>query len=333
MLTDIHTHSAFSPDGISPLEEMVERAHEKGLKYFGVSEHFDFDYAACGLELNGEHPPLIGGEEYFAAARALQEEYAGKGMRLLVGGEYGFCPDKSCCERYLALTERKKPDFIVNSVHVVNGGDCYFAGYFAGKARENVYRAYLEHIRMSLDAPYPYDIVAHIGYVSRNAPYENKLLRYDDFPALFDDILKTIIQKGKILEVNSSTRGAINHFCYFTSPFSKSRSESFPSSVGESVSPRAPSETAASAKMPFAASRERRNTAMRLFSSVFLRLRKAARTVSRNAFSLCTAKPPAVKSACTTAESTLGRGVKRVRGTLRVMRHSPLRAMAAVTAP
>ncbi len=208
MLTDIHTHSAFSPDGISPLEEMVERAHEKSLKYFGVSEHFDFDYAACGLELNGEHPPLIGGEEYFAAARALQEEYAGKGMRLLVGGEYGFCPDKGCCERYLALTERKKPDFIVNSVHVVNGGDCYFAGYFAGKAREDVYRAYLEHIRMSLDAPYPYDIVAHIGYVSRNAPYENKLLRYDDFPALFDDILKTIVGKGKILEVNSSTRGA-----------------------------------------------------------------------------------------------------------------------------
>src|SRR5699024_9576537 len=48
-MRDLHTHSAFSPDGVSPLEEMAARAHEQRLKYFGVSEHFDFDYAACGI--------------------------------------------------------------------------------------------------------------------------------------------------------------------------------------------------------------------------------------------------------------------------------------------
>ena len=206
-MTDIHTHSAFSPDGISPLAEMVQTAHEKGLKYFGVSEHFDYDYAACGLPLYGEHPALTDGAEYFSAARALKKQYAAKGLRLLVGGEYGFSPDGACCERYLALTALKNPDFIINSVHTVDGADCYDEAYFAGKSREKAYGRYLQRVRESLDAPYPYDIVAHIGYVGRKAPYERKMLRYEDFPALFDDILKTIIQKGKILEVNSSAKG------------------------------------------------------------------------------------------------------------------------------
>ena len=208
-MSDLHTHSAFSPDGVSPLEEMAARAHEQGLKYFGVSEHFDFDYAACGILIHGEIMPLTDEEGYFSAARALQQEYAAKGMRLLVGGEYGFCPDKGCCERYLALTGRKKPDFIINSVHTVDGADCYFPEYFEGKSREQAYGDYLERVRESLDAPYPYDIVAHIGYVGRKAPYPDRMLRYDDFPALFDDILKTIIQKGKILELDAGHRRAL----------------------------------------------------------------------------------------------------------------------------
>lgn len=206
-MSDLHTHSAFSADGVSPLAEMAARAHERGLKYFGVSEHFDFDYAACGIWIDGGPMPLTDEEGYFSAARALQKEYESKGMRLLAGGEYGFCPDKSCCERYLALTERKKPDFIINSVHTIFGADCYFPEYFENKSREQAYGQYLERVRESLDAPYPYDIVAHIGYVGRKAPYPDRMLRYDDFPALFDDILKTIVEKGKILEVNSSTRG------------------------------------------------------------------------------------------------------------------------------
>ena len=39
-------------------------------------------------------------------------------------------------------------------------------------------------------------------------PTPDNLLRYADFPALFDDILSAIVARGKILEVNSSARGA-----------------------------------------------------------------------------------------------------------------------------
>lgn len=210
MKADLHTHSAFSPDGISPLFEMAAAAHGMGLNYLGVSEHFDYDYAFYGITFEGETP--TDETAYFSAARALQREYEGKGMRLLVGGEYGFCPDGGCCEKYLALSARQKPDFIINSVHSLDGYDCYFPEYFLGKSREIAYGKYLERVRESLEAPYSYDIVGHIGYVARRAPYEKKLLTYDDFPALFDDILKIIIAKGKILEVNTSTKGLKTRF-------------------------------------------------------------------------------------------------------------------------
>lgn len=212
ILTDVHTHSAFSGDGISPLGDMVAAAQKKGISYYGVSEHFDRDYAVLGLKIHGEIIPYTDAEAYFSAARRLQREYAEKGLRLLVGGEYGFCRNEQCYEEYEQLNRRYLPDFVVNSVHTVDGADCYFPDYFTGKSKEYAYSRYLEAIVFSLDAPYSYDIVAHIGYVSRNAPYADKKLRYEEFHALIDAILQKIVEKGKILEVNSSARGAGSDF-------------------------------------------------------------------------------------------------------------------------
>lgn len=212
ILTDVHTHSAFSEDGKSPLSEMVAEANRKNMTYYGVSEHFDYDYIVFGLGYKGRPVTrTTDAAAYFAEARRLQREYAGK-MRLLVGGEYGFADDERCFEIYGKLTDGYQPDFIVNSVHTADGYDCYDPAYFTGKSKEYAYSRYLEQVRKSLEAPYPYDIVGHIGYVSRNAPYGDRKLRYEDFSELCDDVLKTVVLKGKILEANSSARGAGSDF-------------------------------------------------------------------------------------------------------------------------
>ncbi len=212
ILTDIHNHSTFSADGISPLEEMVFAAKEKGMTYYGVSEHFDFDYLDQGILAQGKVVPMIDYPAYFAKARALQAEHNSERFHFLAGGEFGFCPLAHSQEKYQKIVEEYSPDFIVNSVHTLDKYDCYFHEAFVGKTKEYMYSAYLERIRLSLDAPYRYDIIPHLGYVSRNAPYEDKKFRYEDFSAQIDDILRTIISKGKILEVNSSSRGAGSDF-------------------------------------------------------------------------------------------------------------------------
>ena len=58
-LTDVHVHSTFSFDGREELKSMLKAAYEKGLAFFGVSEHFDYDvFTVKGTQAIDE-------EEYF----------------------------------------------------------------------------------------------------------------------------------------------------------------------------------------------------------------------------------------------------------------------------
>ncbi|MGN0814715.1 MAG: histidinol-phosphatase HisJ family protein [Candidatus Coproplasma sp.] len=213
ILTDVHTHSTYSADGLSPLKDMVGKACGSGLKYYGVSEHFDFDYNALGLLINGQ-PAYTDAEGYFKEGRILQKnlQNSRSATNLLIGCELGFSDDADVVRQYRQIIERFKPDFVVNSVHTCDGHDCYFNDYFIGKDKQTAYRRYLERVLESLSAPYKYDIVAHIGYVSRNAPYADPKIRYADFSELYDEIFKGIISRGKILEVNSSARTAGSDF-------------------------------------------------------------------------------------------------------------------------
>ena len=208
---DIHTHTTFSPDGRSSIEEMIARAQERKLEIYGISEHFNYDYDRMDLRIDGQAVPPIDEEAYFTRARALQRQYAGT-LQILIGAEFGYDHDSRSLTRYCRTAEKYKPDFIINSIHTCLGMDCYFPHYCEGRSKAFAYNAYLYRVLESLDAPYPYDIVAHIGYCSRHAPYPDPKLRYADFSDVIDEILRRIVRKGKILEVNTSSKTAGSPF-------------------------------------------------------------------------------------------------------------------------
>ncbi|MBQ8685841.1 MAG: histidinol-phosphatase HisJ family protein [Clostridia bacterium] len=211
LLTDIHNHSTFSHDGVSDLKDMLATALEKGVAFYGVSEHFDYDLCE-GLQ--SEHGQ-IDERGYFHAARHLQEDYAGC-MNVLVGAEFGYSDDQKVWGRYATVCEKYAPDFIVNSIHSLDGWD-YFsqkAFYTTGangeritRDEKEVFAEYCKLVERSLDAPYPYDIVGHFGYACRYFPSKKGEIFYADFADEIDGVLKKIIAKDKILEVNASTYG------------------------------------------------------------------------------------------------------------------------------
>lgn len=209
--TDIHTHTKFSADGRNSIEEMIAAAMQKGLAWYGISEHFNYDYDRLHLTIDGQEVPPIDERAYFTRARELQKQLRGK-LHLLVGAEFGYDNANSTLQRYIETEQEYSPDFVVNSVHTCLGMDCYFPHYCDGKSKEYAYNAYLYRVLESLDAPYRYDIVAHIGYCSRNATYPDPKLRYEDYADVLDEILKRIIARGKILEVNSSAKTAGSPF-------------------------------------------------------------------------------------------------------------------------
>ncbi|MBO5782877.1 MAG: histidinol-phosphatase HisJ family protein [Clostridia bacterium] len=205
IITDVHTHTTFSADGIDDIYTMLARAKQISLAFWGISEHFDYDYLADNITIHGKTIPYTDAEAYFTAARAIQSQC--QEVRVLVGAECGFSRNQRAKDMYHALIERYKPDFIVNSVHTQGAYDYYEAAAFDGKDKHTAYKEYLCLVRESLDVDYDYDIVGHLGYPTRFAPYADKTLDYAEFAHELDDILTAIIAKGKILELNSSVKG------------------------------------------------------------------------------------------------------------------------------
>lgn len=213
-ITDVHTHSTFSGDGVSPLSEMLETALGKGVAFYGVSEHFNYDIDPTTKPLGEEIE--IDEARYFHDARHLQEDYQGA-MNVLIGAEFGYTPSKEAQAKYLQIYQKYRPDFIVNSIHCKDGWDYYSGKHFytlspSGervlRKKSEVYDEYFALVEESLDVPYPYDIVGHLGYVARYFPQTlGREIVYAEHAEAIDRVLKKIIEKDKILETNAAVQG------------------------------------------------------------------------------------------------------------------------------
>ena len=210
-LADVHTHTYFSPDGQHTIEQMCAAALQNGLGFYGVSEHIDYDLQERGAPAYGKGV-FTDEKEYFHTARHLQEDYAGA-MNVFIGIETGYCDLEEAKKRYAQTIEKYRPDYVINSVHSCQGEDyCRGKPFYLkdGKTlrpKREVYEEYLGKIKRSIcQTEYPYDIVGHIGYCARYAPYEDYSISVNEFGKEWEEILKEIIRRGKILEVNTSDK-------------------------------------------------------------------------------------------------------------------------------
>jgi histidinol-phosphatase (PHP family) len=105
------------------LESVVQRAIEAGFTHYGLSEHVA-RYRKEDLFPEEQHltpSDLIKTfEAYFTHARELQARYADR-IELLVGFETERLPPADWAERMHVLRERLQADYIVGSVHDVDG--------------------------------------------------------------------------------------------------------------------------------------------------------------------------------------------------------------------
>lgn len=200
-IIDCHTHCDFSHDSTAPARDMIESALAKGLSYFAITDHCDKD---CEVLPGYEYIRQIDLPRRFEEITSLRDEYRGK-IDVAVGIEYGWLA--AADPLYIEINKQYETDIIINSVHLVSGEDCYFAPFFDKRTRREAYTEYLQDVSASVDAPYDYDVIGHIGYVIRKAPYEDKVMRYADYSDLLDEILRKLIAKGKALELNSHAEG------------------------------------------------------------------------------------------------------------------------------
>ncbi len=196
---DSHTHSWFSHDSKTSPKVMVHTALEMGLQYFAFTDHCDRDCLLADLDWT-----QINLAEYTSAIRALQKQYKDSPLYIAMGVEVGY--DKLAIDYYLSDFSKYEFDVVINSVHLVGLEDIYRKEYYIGKSKKVAYQLYLQAVYESLSAPYGYDIVGHLGYISRNAPYADRSMSYAEFSKEIDKILLKIIELDKTLEINSAVK-------------------------------------------------------------------------------------------------------------------------------
>lgn len=194
---DYHVHSIHSFDGHQLMDELCMTMLSKGVEEFCLTEHIEPGHPDPDVDI----PPIW--DVWMEDIHQMRQKYPQLTIR--AGVEIG---DNSIYRKAVEKKLRELAlDYHLLSLHLVNGVDCYdVEKYYTGKSRAKAYRDYLEAKAESVMAWHDFDCVAHIGYVSRYAPYDasEKPIRYADAPDAIDAIFRKMIQEGKCLEVNTS---------------------------------------------------------------------------------------------------------------------------------
>ena len=200
-MTDLHIHTKFSPDGEAVADEFIELALLCNSSKIGFSEHFDLDYKYNNFSMVETNIAA-----YSKYIDELRLKYQNR-IEIFKGIEIGYA--KRAEKEYIETLKKFDFDYVINSLHVPEGEtDCYFLPYFASKDKQERYKKYFESVLVSLESKIDYQIVGHLGYVSRNAPYIDPKIYYEDFSHIIDEILKVIIEREVALELNTNTKTA-----------------------------------------------------------------------------------------------------------------------------
>lgn len=196
IISDCHLHTTFSTDGVSDMESMILAGIKKGLKYMCFTEHNDF-----GAEFReGPDAFQVDTKAYHTKFMELKEKYKGR-IELLFGVEIGLLPGLS--DHFNEYAAQYPFDFIIGSSHFAGGLDPYLPEYYDRfSSPHEAYRFYFESELKCAEEFNCFDSYGHIDYALRYGP-DNQDFQYSDYADLLDELLKTLINKGKMFEINS----------------------------------------------------------------------------------------------------------------------------------
>lgn len=196
ILWDCHMHTSFSADSDTLMEEMIQSAVNKGLKGICITEHLDPDYPKTPDNISFD----LDIRSYREMLESLREKYSDK-LDIRFGIEIGLQPHLQDFFQGLLLVSPF--DFVIGSSHVVHGYDPYYPEFFKRKEEEICYREYFESILENLSAFSGMDVYGHIDYIVRYGPNKNCQYSYKKYQDILDEILKTILDKGIGIELNT----------------------------------------------------------------------------------------------------------------------------------
>ena len=186
MIFDSHMHTKYSADSEMLPRDAIAKAETLG---FGVvfTEHFDYN-------LPGDIDFTFVPEDYWREYKPL------RGQNVRLGVEVGM--EEIARKPAADFIKRVPFDLVIGSIHLVDRLDIYYPEYYAGKDKKTAYRKYFAAMAEEA-AVGDFDVLAHIDYICRAAPYDDPEIDYAFFKEDIDKVLKIVVERGKVLELNT----------------------------------------------------------------------------------------------------------------------------------
>ena len=190
---DYHMHSRVSFDGHASGLQMALAAKKAGLKEICFTDHIDYD-------------PLEQMGVMAFDTDAYNNEYNDlevPGLLIRRGMEFGMTVDNR--EQFRQDLARRPLDFVLGSIHFVDDLDVYFPPFWEGKTVFQAERRYLETTLDCVKLHDDFDVLAHLTYIGKARHHiDPRSVPYGEHREIVEEILKTLVAKGKGLEINTS---------------------------------------------------------------------------------------------------------------------------------
>ena len=197
MYYDYHMHCSFSEDSNTPMEDMINKSIELGLKEICFTDHVDYSI----ITDNVEKDYIVNYDEYFRSIEYFQNKYNDK-ITIKKGIEMGL--QNHILSKCMEDIEKNEFDFVIASIHTINKLELIERDFYKDKSQFEAYRQYYEILYNMIKKFKNYSVLGHLDVVKRYGDLNNVI---DDnaFSDIIDEILKMAIYDGKGIEINTSS--------------------------------------------------------------------------------------------------------------------------------
>ena len=191
---DYHTHSDFSDDSFTTMNEMIAAAIKKGVLEIAVTDHYDPDYP------DPDYPFGIDFPNYHKKLREAAGAYKSR-IKIIKGIEIGIQHGKTLLKCEAAATAFPY-DFILGSFHAAYNQDLYTQYFKNNRAVESGFYDFYLYMADCIKEYKNFDVIGHFNVIDRYAGY---IPEYAPYMEIIEKILKMLIEDGKGLEFNTSS--------------------------------------------------------------------------------------------------------------------------------
>lgn len=198
--SDFHIHSNFSTDSKSEPIDIITTSIDKGLKTICITDHMD-----CYWPYD-ETQYIFNPEERFKALSVLKEKFKDK-IDLRIGMELGLRDEADIYTKlhpYSVELGKLPFDFIIGSTHLVDYDDPYYPQFWEGHSAYERILKYYEATLFNAENYDDFDVYGHLDYIARYVP-EGCFYEETRFLDIMLEILRTLISKGKGIEINTKS--------------------------------------------------------------------------------------------------------------------------------